>query len=45
MRENRTYGLEGGGAGNATGSPYPYRTGHFELLLSLPIKKQRMANK
>ena len=25
MRENRTYGSEGGGAGNSTGSPYPYR--------------------
>ena len=24
MRENRTYGSEGGGAGNSTGSPYPY---------------------
>ncbi len=25
MRENRTYGSEGGGTGNSTGSPYPYR--------------------
>ena len=24
MRENRTYGSEGGGAGNSTGSSYPY---------------------
>lgn len=24
MRENRPYGSEGGGAGNSTGSPYPY---------------------
>ena len=24
MRENRTSGSEGGGAGNPTGSPYPY---------------------
>ncbi len=25
MREIRTSGSEGGGAGNSTGSPYPYR--------------------
>ena len=24
MRENRTYGSEGGGAGNSTGPSYPY---------------------
>ena len=27
MREIRTSGSEGGGAGNSTGSPYPYREG------------------
>ena len=27
MREIRTSGSEGGGAGNSTGSPYPYWEG------------------
>jgi len=26
MREIRTSGSEGGGAGNSTGSPYPYKS-------------------
>ncbi len=26
MRENRTYGSEGGETGNSTGLPYPYLT-------------------
>ena len=28
MREIRTSGSEGGGAGNSTGSPYPYQEEH-----------------
>ena len=28
MREIRTSGSEGGGAGNSTGSPYPYQDKH-----------------
>jgi len=28
MREIRTSGSEGGGAGNSTGSPYPYQDEH-----------------
>ena len=30
MREIRTSGSEGGGAGNLTGPPYPYRAGAHE---------------
>jgi len=29
MREIRTYGSEGGGAGNSTGSSYPYNRGEI----------------
>ena len=31
MRENRTYGSEGGGPGVTTGSPYPYPLGSVPL--------------
>ena len=31
MRENRTYGSEGGETGNSTGLPYPYQD-DLELL-------------
>ncbi len=32
MREIRTSGSEGGGAGNSTGSPYPYQETFFGLV-------------
>ena len=30
MRENRTYGSEGGATGVTTGRPYPYQWAHGE---------------
>ncbi len=44
MRENRTYGSEGGGTGNSTGSPYPYRCSVIHCRLDIIANSRDAVN-